>query len=59
MLEDLIYFTFLGEEDKKIVNFGTAYLSYWVQLSVRMGQLGSHWTDFHKIRYPIISLKSV
>jgi hypothetical protein len=30
-----------------------------VRPSVRMEQLGSHWTDFHEIWYLIIILKSV
>jgi hypothetical protein len=28
-------------------------------LSVRMEQLGSHWTDFHEIRYLSIFLKFI
>jgi len=31
----------------------------YVRLSVRMKQLGSHWTDFHEILYLIIFRKSV
>jgi len=30
----------------------------FLRLSVRMEQLGSHWTDFHEILYLVIFLKS-
>ena len=30
-----------------------------VCLSVHVGQLGSHWTDFHEVLYLNASLKSV
>ena len=34
-------------------------LSQSVRLSLRMGQLGSHWKDFHEILYLSIFLKYV
>ena len=37
----------------------TVSLVMSVRLSVRMEQLGSHWQDFHEIRYLRILRKSV
>jgi len=35
----------------------TSYFVMSVRLSVRMGQLGSHWADFHEILYLTIFRK--
>ena len=52
---------FLGAFEKlrkATINFDMSVCSS-VRPSVRMEQIGSHWTDFHKIRYLSIFRKSI
>jgi len=52
-----IFWSFLGEFAK--LRKATISIVVSVRLSVRMEQLGSHWTDFHEIWYLRIFRKSV